>query len=107
MKARGWVALAMVVTGFCLLAAEPALAQGTAAGAAAAPAVPVGVGAGIGAGLAVIGGGIGIGRVGGSAVEGISRQPEAAGSIFTPMIITAAMVEGATFFALIVCIILK
>ena len=61
------------------------------------------LGAGIGMGLATIGAGIGIGRIGGQAVEGMSRQPEAAGNIQTAMIISAALIEGATFFALIVC----
>ena len=50
----------------------------------------------------MIGGGLGIGRIGGSAVESIARQPEAAGQIFTPMIITAALIEGATLFAVVV-----
>ena len=59
------------------------------------------MGAGIGAGLAVIGGGVGIGRIGSSMVEAIARQPEAAGSMFTPMVITAAMIEGATLFAIV------
>ncbi len=58
---------------------------------------------GIGCGLALIGAGIGIGRIGASAVEAIARQPEAAGKIQTAMIISAALVEGVTFFALIVC----
>ena len=57
----------------------------------------------IGAGLVLIGGGMGIGRIGGSAVESIARQPEAAGAISTAMIITAAMVEGATLFGVVVC----
>ena len=61
--------------------------------------------AAIGAGLALIGGGLGIGRVGGSAVEAMARQPEMAGTIQTAMIIAAALIEGATFFALIICII--
>ena len=56
----------------------------------------------IGAGLVIIGAGVGIGRIGGSAVEAMARQPEVAGQIFTPMILTAALIEGATFFALIV-----
>ena len=47
--------------------------------------------------------GIGIGRIGGSAVESMARQPEVIGSIQTAMIISAALIEGATFFALIVC----
>ena len=56
-----------------------------------------------GAGLVIIGAAWGIGRIGGQAVEGMSRQPEAAGNIQTAMIISAALIEGATFFALIVC----
>ena len=60
------------------------------------------LGNGIGAGLVIIGAGLGIGRIGGSAVESMARQPEVAGQIFTPMIVSAALIEGATFFALIV-----
>jgi F-type H+-transporting ATPase subunit c len=56
----------------------------------------------VGAGLAVIGGGIGIGLVGKGAVEGIARQPEAAGPIGTNMILAAALIEGATLFAVVV-----
>ena len=62
------------------------------------------VGASIGAGMVILGAGFGIGRIGGSAVESISRQPEVAGSIQTAMIISAALIEGATFFGLIVCL---
>ncbi len=61
------------------------------------------LGAAVGAGLVILGAGFGIGRIGGQAVEGMSRQPEAAGNIQTAMIISAALIEGATFFALIVC----
>ena len=57
--------------------------------------------AAIGAGLAVIGAGLGIGRIGGSAMEGIARQPEAAGKIQTAMIIIGALLEGLAFGALI------
>ena len=57
--------------------------------------------AAIGAGLAVIGAGIGIGQVGGKAMEGIARQPEAAGKIQTAMIIIGALLEGLAFGALI------
>jgi F-type H+-transporting ATPase subunit c len=60
------------------------------------------LGGAIGAGLAIIGGAAGIGRIGGSAVESIARQPEAAGQISTAMIITAALIEGATLFAVVV-----
>ena len=58
--------------------------------------------AAMGAGLAAIGAGIGIGRIGGSALESIARQPEAAGDIRANMILTAALVEGAAFFAMVV-----
>jgi len=58
--------------------------------------------AAIGAGLAVIGAGIGIGRIGGSAMDAIARQPEAGGKIQTAMIIAAALIEGAALFAIVV-----
>ena len=61
-----------------------------------------GLGAGLAAGLGVVGAGIGIGRIGGSAVEAIARQPEMAGRIFINMILTAALVEGVALFAVIV-----
>lgn len=74
-----------------------ALAQGAATG------VTTGQGLGaLGAGLAVIGGGIGIGMIGKGAVESIARQPEAKGPIGTNMILAAALVEGATLFAVVV-----
>jgi F-type H+-transporting ATPase subunit c len=60
------------------------------------------LGAAIGAGLAIIGAGIGIGWIGNGAVQSMARQPEIAGNIQTGAIILAALVEGATFFALIV-----
>jgi F-type H+-transporting ATPase subunit c len=59
----------------------------------------------IGAGLAVLGAGLGIGRIGGSACEAIARQPEMAGKIQTAMIIAAALIEGAAFFAILVALI--
>lgn len=58
---------------------------------------------GIGAGLVLLGAGLGIGRIGSSSVESMARQPEVAGKINTAMIISAALIEGVTFFALIVC----
>ena len=60
------------------------------------------IGAGIAAGGAVIGAGIGIGRIGGSAVEGMARQPEAAGRIQTAALILAALVEGAALFGVVI-----
>jgi F-type H+-transporting ATPase subunit c len=62
--------------------------------------------AGLGAGLAVIGAGLGIGRLAASAMEAIGRQPEATGDVRTTMIIAAALVEGVTLFALVICFIL-
>lgn len=61
------------------------------------------LGAGLGAGLAVIGAGLGIGNIGKGAMEGIARQPEAAGDIRMNMIIAAALIEGVALFAVVVC----
>ena len=58
--------------------------------------------AGIGAGLVVFGAAIGIGRLASSALEGMARQPELSGDLRTAMIIAAALIEGFTFFALVV-----
>lgn len=69
--------------------------------AAAAGNIAPGVAA-LGAGIAALAAGIGIGRIGGSAVESIARQPEAAGDIRGNMILTAALVEGAAFFAMVI-----
>lgn len=72
------------------------------AAAAAQDLTGLGIGAGlaaVGAGLAAIGAGMGIGRVAGSAVESIARQPEAAADIRGAMILTAALIEGAALFA--------
>lgn len=62
------------------------------------------MGAGLGAGLAAIGAGIGIGKIGGSALEAMARQPESAGDLRANMIVAAALVEGAVFFAIVVCL---
>lgn len=59
----------------------------------------------IGAGLAAIAAGIGIGQVGGRAMEGIARQPNAAGDIRSNMIVAAALIEGASLFAIVVSLI--
>ncbi len=58
--------------------------------------------AAIGAGLAVIGAGLGIGRIGGSAMDAIACQPEAGGKIQTAMIISAALIESVALFAVVV-----
>ncbi len=62
--------------------------------------------AGFGAGLTVIGGAYGIGKLASSAMDASGRQPEAAGDIRTSMIIAAALIEGISLFALVICIIL-
>lgn len=64
----------------------------------------LGLGAAIGAGIAAIAAGIGIGKIGSSAMEAIARQPEAAGDIRSNMIVIAALVEGVALFAVIVCV---
>src|SRR3954454_8893843 len=84
------------------------LAQAVTAGAgAAAPLMGdkglLALGAGIGAGLICIGSAKGIGHLDGHAMEGIARQPEAGGRIGTNMIIAAALIEGFTFFSLVIC----
>lgn len=60
--------------------------------------------AAIGAGLVVIGASIGIGRIAGSAMDGIARQPEASNKIQTAMIIGAALIEGVAFFCAVLCL---
>jgi F-type H+-transporting ATPase subunit c len=59
----------------------------------------------IGAGIILLGAGLGIGKIGASAVESMARQPEASGDIRGGMILAAALIEGATFFALIVILV--
>ena len=81
-----------------MLFTSPAMAQATGGG------FSMDLGAAFGAGLVLIGGGLGIARIGASAVESIARQPEAGAKVQTAMIISAALIEGATFFGLIVCL---
>ena len=57
----------------------------------------------IGAGLVAIGGGLGIGKLAASALEGMSRQPEIAGTIQVAMLIAAALIEGCVFYGLFIC----
>ena len=64
------------------------------------------MGAALGAGIAVLGAGLGIGRIGGTAMEAIARQPEAAGDIRTNMLVSAALIEGVAFFAVVVCLLI-
>ena len=93
-----------------LVFASPVFAQeatapdgAAAAPAAASPTVSILSGTAFGVGLVIIGAGYGIGKIGSGAVENMARQPEVAGNIQTAMIISAALIEGATFFGLIVC----
>ncbi len=94
-----WSKIALFVLGL-MAVATPAMAQEAAAGG-----TQIFTGAAIGAGLIMLGAGFGISRIGSAAVESMARQPEVAGNIQTGMIISAALIEGATFFALIVCMI--
>jgi F-type H+-transporting ATPase subunit c len=95
-------ALALTILGVLFLAPAAFAQDGTDHAAAPASNALANLGGAIGAGLAVIGAGIGIGKVGGSAVESMARQPEVAGQINTAMIVTAAMIEGAALFAVVV-----
>ncbi len=95
----------VLAAGAVALFAPMAMAQDAAAAEALAAAGTENIGKGlaaIGAGLAVVGGGIGIGMVGKGALESIARQPEASGTIGTNMILAAALIEGATLFAVVV-----
>jgi F-type H+-transporting ATPase subunit c len=87
-----------------LVSAAPALAQ---AGGNSYSLAGGGIGAGLGAGLTILGAGLGFGRIGASALESMARQPEVAGRVGTNMLIIAALLEGATFFSLIVCILVN
>ncbi len=100
--------LYMMLAGFavlCVFACPTAIAAPdavVAGGLLLAEGDMAGLGAGLAAGLGVVGAGIGIGRIGGDAVQAIARQPEMAGRIFINMILTAALVEGVALFAVIV-----
>lgn len=87
----------MAVALFAL--ATPAFAQEAASG------FSISLTPSFGAGLIILGAGLGIAKIGAAAVESMARQPEAAGDIRGGMLLAAALIEGATFFALIVCII--
>ena len=65
------------------------------------------LGAGLSLGIAIVGAGIGIGRIGGQAVEAMARQPEASGDIRGAMILTAALIEGATLASLVFALLFK
>jgi F-type H+-transporting ATPase subunit c len=105
------IALGLIAAGLLLMVAPAAFAAEAAEGGAGIDNATFlttdgarKLGGAIGAGLVIMGGAAGIGRVGGSAVESIARQPEVACQINTAMIITAAMIEGATLFAVVVAL---
>lgn len=101
----------LLVCGVLAMVSSPALAADEATtdeDAAAAPEIGTGraiaiLGASLAAAFAAVGGGFCIARIGMACIEATARQPEAGGQMFAPMIITAAMVEGATLFAVVVC----
>ncbi len=100
-----WLRIVLTVVAVMLIAA-PAFAQDETAGGAVAHArssALIYFTSAFGAGLVILGAAWGIGRIGSAAVESMARQPEVAGNIQTAMIIAAALIEGATFFGLIVC----
>ena len=108
----------LILAAFALLvlSVSPTMAaEAPAAGAAGAVGAPdpflsdagaKALGVGVGLGLIIMGAGKGIGSIGSHAVDAIARQPEAGGRIFTSMIISAALIEGATLFAIVVGIII-
>ncbi len=106
------VGVCIVILMVAVLTASPVLAQPNAGEPAdtkvvAVTSVPFGgaaMGAGLGAGLVVIGAAYGFGKIGAAALESMARQPETANKVQTAMIIIGALLEGATFFALIICI---
>lgn len=96
----------MALTVLAFVIAGPAFAQSEEALQSAVDAAKASNwGKGLGLGLIILGAGLGIGRIGGSAVEAIARQPEAKGDIQTNMILSAALIEGATVIALVFALI--
>jgi F-type H+-transporting ATPase subunit c len=94
---------AMLALALVVVMAAPAMAQGATPVETARSSTLIYLGGAFGAGLVILGAAMGIGKIGSAAVESMARQPEVAGNIQTAMIIAAALIEGATFFALIVC----
>lgn len=102
-KTRAIVALGLIVAGYTLMFTNTASAADGTSSRWLDDKGAKNLGGGIGAGLVLMGGGAAIGRIGSAAVESMARQPEVAGQINTAMLITAAMVEGATLFAVLAC----
>jgi F-type H+-transporting ATPase subunit c len=93
LKLVGLAAVVFLLTATPVCAAEPTTSALSGSG----------VGACLGMGLAIIGAGVGLGRIGSAALESMARQPQAAASVQTAMIIIAAMLEGATLACVILC----
>ena len=103
MKAKLSAILPVMVT--LLLVSSPAFAQS--GGDADSWKGLAGVGAGLAIGLAALGGSIGQGRAAAAALEGIARNPQASGKIFTPMIIGLALIESLVIYALVIAFVLQ
>lgn len=101
------VKLVVVTMAILFILAAPAFAQPAAPTGTSYSLAGGGIGAGLGAGLTIIGAGYGFGRIGAAALESMARQPEVAGRVGTNMLVIAALLEGATFFSLIVCILVN
>lgn len=97
MKTLNIAVLALIAL---LCVAAPVLAEDKSSGTFYGTAI----GAGIGAAFTLVGAGLGFGKIGAAALESMARQPETADKVQTAMLIIAALLEGATFFSLIVCI---
>jgi F-type H+-transporting ATPase subunit c len=101
MKALHVVVMVVFVV---LVTAAPAFAQDATQVPNTAVFSGAAIGAGLGAGLIMLGAGYGFGRIGSAALESMARQPEIANRIQVAMIIIAALLEGATFFGLLICL---
>ena len=94
-----WIALAALA-----ITAAPASAADGTTGAAMFAEIPKALGVSLGCGLVVLGMGLGLGRIGGSALESMARQPEVSDKVATNMIVIDALLEGAGIIALIFCL---
>jgi F-type H+-transporting ATPase subunit c len=99
--------LALATILMSTLASSTALAQDSAAQGGSAAQAMAALGAGLAIGLAVVGGGLGQGRAAAAALEGISRNPGAAGRIQTPMILGLALIESLVLFAFLIAFLLQ
>ncbi len=100
-----WIRIAVICFGAMMLTSMASAQEDPAAPTAAAQETayngsPMNLGPALGMGVVIIGAGLGIGRIGGQALDAIARQPEAFNNIQTAMLIAAALIEGAAFFAL-------